>query len=211
MGVSNETVLTVSLSAALAAAVYAFGASALPAPSEVGPSGQRVAVGCRQVPLTSLAGSGVGGAARLCIGGEGIGAAIDAENLTVGHTYTAWLTYFDHRYGADESLRDTPEPTPAGLSGRIDGRVAEARTASFSVDLPGLRLGAPSEVTLSLFGRRPVGLDDERSRAGQLLLPRTLAAGATMPGVVAAGETGPRLASATFVLRPQSADYEAGR
>ena len=156
-----------------------------------------------------MAGSGVGGVVQLCIAGDEVGVVLDAENLTPGHTYTAWLTYLDHDRPWGDDRASVDQPAPAGLAGRFDMRVAEARARSFSVEVRGVRPSARSEITVSLFGWGPADPPDERSRAKHLLL-RTLAVRTPASSVVSADETGPRLAFATFALQPHSAEDGAG-
>src|SRR5688572_19033409 len=123
-----EAAAIVCLSTAIAATVFAAGTWAISAAPTGSPVDQSAHPGCRQTPLSGIGGSGVSGRARLCLGGERMSLTVEAENLTVGNSYTAWLTYLDQdRAWTDESLRDVPDPRPAGLAGRIDGQVAEAR------------------------------------------------------------------------------------
>jgi hypothetical protein len=197
-----EAAVIACLSTAIAAAVFAVGTWAISPPS-ASLSGELTHPGCRQTALTAPAGSGIAGVARLCLDGDRISLTVEAENLTVGNTYTAWLTYLDpERPWTEESLRDLVDPRPAGLAGRIDGQVAKARNASFSVDLHGLSPGARSEFVVSLFGRGPLGAADERSRALQLQLSRALDASSPTLSAIPAGQSGPLLASARFLLSP---------
>ena len=127
---------------------------ALRAPPPPLPSALVEEAGCYESRLTTLDRSGVGGRARLCIPDEGVRAGLEAEGLTSGVTYTAWLVYFD-RPGACRAARcaldDLLGDEPVGVVGRMDGAVANGtRKAHFAGEIRDLRLGGASQVMFLL-------------------------------------------------------------
>lgn len=199
----TEILVSVTLSGAIAAGVFTVGARVMPMPAERVPLRTAATRGCREVPVIPLASSGIAGGARLCVSAEGVNALMEAENLIVGDTYTVWFTYLDReRPRGDESPDDTFGERPAGVAGRMDGGVANARRAQFSGDFPDLRPSVASEVTLRLYGRGPLSASDDRSHVRQLLPSRSSRLGTPTAGTIAAGEAGSIVAYAVFDLRP---------
>jgi hypothetical protein len=128
---------------------------------------------CHDASLTAMEGSRVRGRSWLCVSGGSTRSTIEAEDLTPGVVYTAWLTYFDDpavcRSGpcADADLLGED---PAGVLGRIDATVADqAGRARFDASYRALTLSSGSHVRLLLIHHGPAAVGDNRAHARQLL------------------------------------------
>ena len=185
-----ELLVGLGASALIAVAVVVVGGALRPAPVPL-PSALSEEAGCYDTRLITLDRSGVTGRARLCTPDEGVRAGMEAEGLTSGIAYTAWLVYFDRprecrvpRCAVDDLLGDEP----VGIVGRMDGAVANGtRKTHFTGDFRDLRLGVESQVTLLIFERGAAGSMDNRRRARQLLSLQVARLGAPQQGTVEDG------------------------
>jgi hypothetical protein len=159
-----------SLLMALGALAVASNMTVAPAPP---PAYVSQRAGCHDAPVFAMAGASVTGHARLCILDEGVRPAADVQGLTPGTAYVTWFAYF-HRPELCQkprcALEDLQEETSEGVSGRLDGTVAESfRTAQFHGDFRDLRLVGGSEAQIFIFERGTMTGGDSRARVQKLL------------------------------------------
>lgn len=195
------------LSLAVAAAVLAVGAGLDQVPASRWTLSARAAEGCYATPVTQIALSGVGGSVRLCVDGDAVTATMEAENLTVGDTYTLWCTYLDQeRPRSQEGVGASVDERPTGVAGQVESRVVGAPGAVFSGRIVDLRPAARSEIALTLFHRDSQSAATQRAQGRQLLLPRPSAERTLGEGTTAGGEAGGPVARAVVTfgsgLRP---------
>jgi hypothetical protein len=187
------------LALSLAAAAAAVALSAAPLAAE-GPVDET----CLDAPVRQLAGSPIGGTARLCASGAGVHADLSAEQLSAGEAYTLWFVYFDRPAACAAQPCagvDALGDDPVAVFSRMDGGVAAgAGAARFSGDFHDLRLSPGSQVWLLMFGHGPANPEDNRARARQLLTPQSPMLGAPAAGAAADGEVGAGVARAVFAL-----------
>jgi hypothetical protein len=160
---------------------------------------------CRKVSILALANSGVQGRAELCVTSAGIQSRMEVEGLTVGHAYTVQLAYFDRSASCGTpvcEIDDTLGENPAGVLARMDGGVASDGAAAFGGDFRDLHPALGSQIVLFLFENGPASSSDNRTRARQLLTPRSPKLGAPAAGAVADGEAGLPVGYAAFEFRP---------
>lgn len=202
----GEVVVAAVLSLAVAGLVHAIGARATDtvSPTFVPPRAL-ASPGCRDAPLRPVVISGVSGHARVCIVDDRLSVEVVAGSLTERHTYSAWFSYVDRdRPFGDDARPGAGVESPAGLAGRFDGTVADAPEASFSTQIQGLRPAARSEITVRLYARPPVAMDDPAARTYQLLLPQPSERDAGAIATVAVGSAGSLVAVATFDFEAES-------
>jgi hypothetical protein len=168
----REIAVFVGASLLIAVGALAVGGN-MTAPPAPTPAFVSQRAGCQDAPVFAMAGASVTGHARLCILDEGVRPAADVQGLTPGTAYVTWFAYF-HRPELCQkprcTLEDLQEETAEGVSGRMDGTVAESfRTAQFHGDFRDLRLVGGSEALIFIFERGSVATVDTRARAQKLL------------------------------------------
>jgi hypothetical protein len=113
--------------------------------------------GVVRAPLTSLNGSGIHGAAVVCVGKHGVNGDVVADNLMAGNVYTIWFFFTE--------AGNTSSP------GRFDSAVPQTSTGLFSGHVGGLHAASGATIKLLMFGHGPAGGLDDVSLANNLLTP----------------------------------------
>jgi hypothetical protein len=201
---ARDHLLSVSLSLLVGAAVFLAGICMTPGYVRPPTLPLIVEPGCREVSVTDLADSSIEGRAKLCPLDDGVGFALQAEQIIVGHTYTVWVAYFDQPNDCQWNpcaLGDTAGDDPVGVLGRMDGRVADRATETFWGDFHGLRFSRGSQVTLFVVTHDAAISDDNRARARQLLTHQSPDVGVSARDTVPDAAVGSPVARAIFTIR----------
>ena len=161
--------------------------------------------GCLEAPLTAVSESGVEGAARLCVGRQGIRPALQITGLQEGEAYTAWLAYFDQPsvcFLTQCGFIDLRGDDPVGVLGRVGGAIAPStRELDLRADLRDLHPSRGSQITLVVLSHGIGSEADGRARARQLLTPQMFDLGAPMAGAFSDRSRGWLHAQATFTIK----------
>jgi hypothetical protein len=161
-----------------------------------------------QAVVNPLGGSGIQGAAQICIQGNTTSVTMKTGSLIAGDAYTIWFVYFDNPSlcgaggtpgvctGADAI---SPANNPVGVFGRMDGAIAEASgSARLTGRFRGLQFSHGSIIWLLMFGHGPASITDNRFLARQLLTPQKPVLGPPGLGAPDDGPVGTPVALAKF-------------
>ena len=141
-------------------------------------------------PVGAQNGSSLSGHGMLVVNDEQVHVLVQAENLTPGTAYTAWIIYFDdtdkclvpHHCGPPDLT--APASDPEGVFGRMDAGIAGADgRLTFKISMSSFRVSAGSAVHVAIFNHGPANTTDNRARARQLLTPEAPGLGAPGLGV----------------------------
>jgi hypothetical protein len=163
-----------------------------------------------QASVNPLGGSGIQGAAQICVEGNNTSVNMMTEGLLAGNAYTIWFVYFDNPSLCGSYAGGTPgvctgtdavfpANSPVGVFGRMDGTIAEASgLARFTGHFRGLQFSHGSIIWLLMFGHGPASTTDNRFLARQLLTPQKPALGPPGLGAPDDGAAGSGVAVAKF-------------
>jgi hypothetical protein len=147
--------------------------------------------GCVDAAVQALSASQLEGSGGICIDQGVLHAAFQVSGLTTGHTYTAWLAYFDRPALCAQSpcgMVDLRGDDPTGVLVRVGGGVArDDGELELRTSLADMQPGADSQVTLLLLNHGPSSEADGRSRARQLLTPQSPDLGSPLGGAAVDG------------------------
>jgi hypothetical protein len=199
----TEVLVFAAVMAAMVLAVFAAGGGLAQPSARPTPVALPAEPGCLEAPIVQVAGSGIRGAARLCVVDEAVRPRIEVKELLIGTVYTAWFLYFDRPTACKTNPctdADLLGFDPPGVLGRMDGIVADgSRGGYFWGDYRDLGLSAGSQVTLLMLGHGAARTDNHL-RARQFLTPQMPKLGSPAAGTVADGEAGSPVAYAIFAL-----------
>lgn len=163
-----------------------------------------------QAPVNALGGSGIQGAAQICIEGSTTTATMMTQGLVPANAYTIWFVYFDNPSLCGSYPGGTPgvctgtdaiypANNPVGVFGRMNGTIAEASgLARLTGRFRGLEFSHGSVIWLLMFGHGPASTTDNRFLARQLLTPQKPVLGPPGLGAPDDGVVGVGVAVAKF-------------
>lgn len=163
-----------------------------------------------QASVQALGGSGIQGAAQICVEGNNTTVNMITQGLVAANAYTIWFVYFDnpslcgsYAGGTQGVCTGTdaiyPPNSPVGVFGRMDGTIAEASgSARLTGRFQGLQFSHGSIIWLLMFGHGAASTTDNRFLARQLLTPQKPVLGPPGLGAPDDGAVGSGVALAKF-------------